>query len=349
MPKNSGSPSAPLNLAIERASGEYIVFLDDDTLIAENLMTMIDYATENDIDFLNGYLIVLDENFNKTIANRLDVIPSTNEETIKSFITHCSLGVTMIVKRTLITDNEVYFDTNLRIGEDLLFCVKLLSCSKNSRYMDKSFYYYNRSGNNITNTSSMQRCGDLELRHRLAALKQIQEILRDIGLDYYKLRVHVPVRDTLLSIVKYSDGISREVFEEFSRFIESIHSYIKDKVYISYRYQQIYSAIYENDYEKYCEVSRLRLLIVGYDLKFILPILTYLEHDYAIKVDEWTAHDVHDKKKSEDLLEWADIIWCEWLLGNAVYYSENKTPNQRVVVRTHRFEIDRDFGNKVNF
>ena len=67
--------------------------------------------------------------------------------------------------------------------------------------------------------------------------------------------------------------------------------------------------------------------------------LSAAEKYYSIQVDEWTGHELHDPQRSKNLLEWADIIFCEWLLGNAVWYANNKKDHQKLIVRLHRFEL----------
>ena len=32
-------------------------------------------------------------------------------------------------------------------------------------------------------------------------------------------------------------------------------------------------------------------------IKFIKPVLKYLNDDYNIQIDEWKGHDIHDKQK----------------------------------------------------
>jgi glycosyltransferase involved in cell wall biosynthesis len=59
------------------------------------------------------------------------------------------------------------------------------------------------------------------------------------------------------------------------------------------------------------------------------------------------AHARHDERASRRLVEWADVIVCEWCLGNAVWYTANKRPGQRLLVRFHRFEIDTAFPPQV--
>ncbi len=84
-----------------------------------------------------------------------------------------------------------------------------------------------------------------------------------------------------------------------------------------------------------------RLLFAGHDLKFCRPIISHFEHrpDCLVRIDPWSGHTVHFERRSEELLRWADVIWCEWCLGNAVWYSARVRPGQRLLVRVHRQEI----------
>ena len=80
-----------------------------------------------------------------------------------------------------------------------------------------------------------------------------------------------------------------------------------------------------------------KLLIAGHDLKFFTLILEELKKikKYEIEIDEWAGHAIHNISESQKHLEWADIIFCEWGLGNAVWYSNNKLPHQKLFVRMH--------------
>ena len=62
----------------------------------------------------------------------------------------------------------------------------------------------------------------------------------------------------------------------------------------------------------------------------------HLEHQYL----DWEALSVHDVSTSESMAAWADVVICEWAGPNAVWYSRNKRPGQRLIVRLHRFELD---------
>lgn len=86
--------------------------------------------------------------------------------------------------------------------------------------------------------------------------------------------------------------------------------------------------------------TKVRVLVAGHDLKFFTLLQEALESTgkFEFLVDAWTGHDKHDERKSLELLEQADIIFCEWCLGNLKWYSNNKKPHQRLVARFHAQE-----------
>jgi glycosyltransferase involved in cell wall biosynthesis len=96
------------------------------------------------------------------------------------------------------------------------------------------------------------------------------------------------------------------------------------------------------------EVSRatgkVRVLVNGHGLHFIdLLCEKFSDHGYDVAYDKWEGHNVHDVDKSRKLLDQANIIICEWCLGNAVWYSENKQPDQKLIIRLHLFERNEDY------
>ncbi|MGK3958310.1 glycosyltransferase [Arthrobacter sp. R4] len=98
-------------------------------------------------------------------------------------------------------------------------------------------------------------------------------------------------------------------------------------------------------------VSKPRnVLVAGHDLKFAAGIISELEAmGHSVLVDKWADHNKHDEGESRRLLAQADVIFCEWTLGNAVWYSKNKSSNQRLVTRLHLQEIFRPFVKDVSY
>ncbi|MEV8144211.1 glycosyltransferase [Specibacter sp. NPDC078709] len=94
----------------------------------------------------------------------------------------------------------------------------------------------------------------------------------------------------------------------------------------------------------------LRVLVAGHDLKFAGGIIRKLKSDgHKVTIDEWTGHSGHDEELSRSRLYDADVIFCEWTLGNAVWYSKNKSPNQRLVSRLHLQELSTAYLDRIDF
>lgn len=84
----------------------------------------------------------------------------------------------------------------------------------------------------------------------------------------------------------------------------------------------------------------LRVIVAGHDLKFAGPLIEDLKlAGHSVVTDVWQSHTAHDEEHSRALLESADVIFCEWGLGNAVWYSKHKLPNQRLIIRVHSQEL----------
>lgn len=92
-----------------------------------------------------------------------------------------------------------------------------------------------------------------------------------------------------------------------------------------------------------------RLLIAGHSLSFCEGLARRArEGGASVREDRWQTHGAHSEEASAAALAWADVVHCEWCLGNAVWYSRNKRPGQRLVVRFHRMELDTDYPGEVD-
>lgn len=92
------------------------------------------------------------------------------------------------------------------------------------------------------------------------------------------------------------------------------------------------------------------ILFAGHDFKFAKFIIDHFNNkpEYNIEIDKWEGHSKHDEAKSMELLKWADIIFCEWGLGNALWYSNKKKKNQKLIVRIHSQELTTLYPTEFN-
>jgi glycosyltransferase involved in cell wall biosynthesis len=92
-----------------------------------------------------------------------------------------------------------------------------------------------------------------------------------------------------------------------------------------------------------------RLLIAGHSLTFCEAIARRARRQgLAVREDRWQTHGAHEEAASAGALAWADVVLCEWCLGNAAWYSRRKHPGQRLVVRFHRMELETDHPGRVD-
>lgn len=90
-----------------------------------------------------------------------------------------------------------------------------------------------------------------------------------------------------------------------------------------------------------------RVLVAGHDLKFAGFLIDELERrGLEVDIDHWAGHAKHDEEISKEKLALADVVFCEWGLGNAVWYSKHIESHQRLIVRVHLQEINLPYLRK---
>jgi|GEM_PF-1433696 len=96
--------------------------------------------------------------------------------------------------------------------------------------------------------------------------------------------------------------------------------------------------------------AKRRVLMAGHDFKFAGELIDVLSQrqDVELRADHWVAQNQQDETQSRTLLEWADLIFCEFASHNAVWYSWEKLPGQTLVVRFHGYELFSPWIQEIN-
>lgn len=137
--KNSGGPGKPRNIAISKANGEFIFFVDSDDYINEHTLEDVNKM----LNKINTDVILV----KMQGVNGRGVPKSMFTETLESVNIGNSrimytLSPTKFYKTSLLKENKIYFPEDLKSAEDQLFTMRAyLNSSNISILADKSYYY----------------------------------------------------------------------------------------------------------------------------------------------------------------------------------------------------------------
>ncbi len=94
-----------------------------------------------------------------------------------------------------------------------------------------------------------------------------------------------------------------------------------------------------------------RILFNGHDFKFLTPVIEHFRAHpgYTVLLDEHSGHVIESEAQSRAAADQADVIFCEWALGNAVWYSQNKRPDQTLIVRLHLQEMGLHYLDEIRW
>lgn len=175
--KNKGLSGAR-NTGLRNASAEYVVFVDsDDCLLSTYLSTMISAIITNHLEILgccyqcfpNGYTSKYEFVTNKVVD--FSALLRSNEH-LQSSNDLCFVWRYMF-RRQFLLENNLVFDEQVRIGEDMIFMVNAVAKATRIMLIDEPLYLYRTDNNNSLMhyqgykpalEQSFQRMYDIKLR-----------------------------------------------------------------------------------------------------------------------------------------------------------------------------------------
>ena len=94
----------------------------------------------------------------------------------------------------------------------------------------------------------------------------------------------------------------------------------------------------------------VRVLLAGADFKFAGDLVDSLiqRADIALSVDLFGANAKPQPNKSKPLLQSAEVIIAEFASKNAIWYSQNVRPDQKLIVHLHGYELLQDWITELN-
>lgn len=160
--KENGGVSSARNFGIEKASGEYLIFVDCDDTLKENALKEIDEKLKSyEVDF-----VVFGMSFDyydkkgkikdsKVLSVKHNGLKSADEfwDNFHEYFEDNALSSSCnkVYKASVIREHKICFDPKMILFEDLVFSLKYLAIADSAYFIPQPFYEYrlSRRENNI--------------------------------------------------------------------------------------------------------------------------------------------------------------------------------------------------------
>ena len=223
------------NIGLDKASGEFICFIDSDDWIHNRFFSLLfECVKKTDADmtvcmFLRTDAICLEDDISKGSSKMIvyDNSGGINNHTVKSYVWG------RLYSSKLISSHR--FEEGLQTAEDTLFNLELFADNEKLRTVllkDVMYYYYNRSGSIINTTSSINF-----LKFSYIYLERAE-----LATNKHKARVYLNDAFKNTFAIRYNIRIfaNDELKDEINRLINRCLIIEKDKNLFGFRKSTLY-------------------------------------------------------------------------------------------------------------
>lgn len=244
--KKNGGVSKARNYGIEKANGEYIMFLDaDDTYESTMLEKMYTKMTEENVDIVraNYYIKTVDKNIsNKDRFQerkyqkeeiKKDLIPLMLEEKIR-----CYVWLLMIKKHFV-----VEFNHELHIFEDANFYLNMFSIVDSVYMLNEPLYCYNKQNESSLTKKNISKNIDNMLlanqimkttlkKHHIKTDENVKRLDTRILIDIVNYIYVIQYQENFKSAIKkYKEISQNETFEKMKQNYINNYASKKEKIF----------------------------------------------------------------------------------------------------------------------
>lgn len=157
--QNNQGAGIARNNGIDKATGEYIVFLDADDYLDKDYFSML---IDQDVDVVFIDAKKIDEKNGTITSEKMSRYKAKEKDDIIRYQMTGAMpwgGWRKAVKNNIITQNEIYF-SNHKVGEEAIYSFCLMHFAKSFSFLGKDVYNYEVHENSLSQTIQEEPWGE---------------------------------------------------------------------------------------------------------------------------------------------------------------------------------------------